>query len=233
MTPTADLTRLFSPRSVALVGATENPTSFGGRVFRQMTGFGFSGPIYPVNPRQKEIGGLKCYASLKDLPETPDHVGIIVATERVFDVPADWAALKVPCATVFSAGFSESGTEDGRARQARLVAFARETGMRLMGPNCNGVVNFVEPFAMTSTAAIMGPRAAPGNVGIVSHSGGLGQINIMWRAQQIGLGVSYQASCGNEADIDALDFVRFMLRSEATNVVLLAIESVKDGEKFR
>ncbi|HYC47173.1 MAG TPA: acetate--CoA ligase family protein [Burkholderiales bacterium] len=228
-----DLSRLFSPRSVALVGATDSTTSFGGRVFRQMAGFGFAGPIYPINPRLKELGGFKCYASLKELPQTPDHVGIIVATERVFDILTDCAALKVPFATVFSAGFSETGTEEGRARQARLVAFARETGMRIMGPNCNGVVNFVEPFAMTSTAAIMGPRAAPGNVGIVSHSGGLGQINIMWRAQQIGLGISYQASCGNEADIDTLDFTRHMLRTDATDIVLLATEGVKDGEKFK
>ena len=95
---------MFAPRSVALVGATDSTTSFGGRVFRQMTGFGFSGAIYPVNPRTTEIGGLKCYPSLKDLPETPDHVGIIVSTERAFDILADCAALKVPFVTLFSAG---------------------------------------------------------------------------------------------------------------------------------
>ena len=229
----ADLSRLFAPRSVALVGATDHPTSFGGRVFQQMSNFGFAGPIYPINPRLKEINGLECYAGLRDLPEAPDHVGIIVSAERAFDVLADCAAMKVPFATVYSGGFAETGTAEGRERQARLVAFARQSGMRIMGPNCNGVINFVDAFAMTSTAAIKGPRAPAGDVGIVSHSGGLGQINVLWRAQQIGLGISYQASCGNEADLDTLDFVRFMLRSDATNVVLLAIESIKDGEKFR
>ena len=228
-----DLTRLFAPRSAALVGATDNPTSFGGRVFRQMTGFGFPGKIYPVNPRLKEIHGLACYPSLKDLPETPDHVGIIVSTDRVFDVLDDCAALGVRFVTVFSAGFSETGTQEGLDRQARLGAFARRAGIHVMGPNCNGVVNFVDGFAMTSTAAIKGQRAPAGNVGVVSHSGGLGQINVMWRAQEIGLGISYEASCGNEADLDALDFVRFMLRSESTDIVLMAIESIKDGKKLK
>src|SRR5690606_25021991 len=180
-----------------------------------------------------EINGLACYPGLKDVPETPDHVGIIVSTERVFDVLADCAAMRVPFVTVFTGGFSETGTPEGRERQAKLQRIARESGMRIMGPNCNDVVTFVDAFAMTSTAAIIGPRAAPGNVGMVAQSGGLGQINVMWRAMQIGLGVSYQASCGNEADLDTLDFARFMLRSDTTDVVLMAIEGIKDGEKLK
>lgn len=231
--PQTDLTRLFAPRSAALVGATDHPTSFGGRVFQQMSNFGFAGKIYPVNPRLKEINGLQCYPSVRSLPEAPDHVGITISVQRVFDVLAECASIGVPFATVYTAGFAETGTPEGRERQARLVAFARESGMRIMGPNCNGLINFVDAFAMTSTMAIKGPRAAPGNVGIVSHSGGLGQINVMWRAQEIGLGVSYQASCGNEADLDTLDFARFMLRSRATHVLLMAIEGIKDGEKFK
>jgi acyl-CoA synthetase (NDP forming) len=228
-----DLAPLMAPRSVALVGATDHPSSFGGRVFQQMTNFGFPGRIYPVNPRLKEIRGLKCYPSVRDLPETPDHVGLVVSSERAFDVLADCAAIGVRYATVFTGGFAETGTAEGRERQQRLIAFGKSSGMRFMGPNCNGVVNFVDAFAMTSTAAIKGPRAAPGDIGVVSHSGGLGQINVMWRAQEIGLGISYEASCGNEADIDTLDFARFMVHSEVTNVVLLAIETIKDGAKFR
>src|SRR3954463_12377814 len=100
MTDSHDLAGLFSPQSVALVGATDHPTSFGGRVFQQMTGFGYSGKIYPVNPRLKEINGYACYPSVLDLPETPDHVGIIVSTARVFDVLDDCAKIGVPFATV-------------------------------------------------------------------------------------------------------------------------------------
>ena len=228
-----DISPLMAPRSVALVGATDHPSSFGGRVFQQMTGFGYGGKIYPVNPRLKEINGLPCYPSLKELPEVPDHVGIVVSTERIFDVLADCAAIGVRFATVFSGGFAETGTDEGRERQRRLIEFGKQSGIRFMGPNCNGVINFVDVFAMTSTAAIRGPRAAAGDVGVVSHSGGLGQNNVMWRAMDSGLGISYEASCGNEADIDTLDFARFMVHSETTNVVLLAIEAIKDGEKFR
>jgi len=228
-----EITPLMAPRSVAMVGATDHPTSFGGRVFQQMTGFGFPGKIYPVNPRLKEINGLKCYPGVKDLPETPDHVGIVVSSERVFDVLADCAAIGVRFATVFSGGFAESGTPEGRERQQRLIEFGRKSGIRFMGPNCNGIVNFVDRFAMTSTAAVRGAYATAGDIGVVSHSGGLGQINVMWRAMEHGLGISYEASCGNEADIDTLDFARFMLHSETTNVVLLAIEGIKSGEKFR
>ena len=228
-----DLTRLFAPRSVAMVGATDHPSNFGGRTFRAMLKFGYQGKIYPVNPRLKELYGLACYPGIKDLPETPDHVGIIVATERVFDILADCAARGVPFATVYTAGFAETATAEGRERQARLVAFARASGMRIMGPNCNGVINFVDNFAMTSTGAIGRARGATGNVGVISHSGGLGQITVMWRAQMSGLGVSYEASCGNEADLDTLDFARFMLRSEATDIILMAIEGFKDGAKLQ
>ncbi len=228
-----DISPMMAPRSVALVGATDHPTSFGGRVFQQMTRFGFAGNIYPVNPRLKAIDGHTCYAGIKELPETPDHVGIVVSSERVFDVLEECAAIGVRFATVFSGGFAESGTHEGRARQQRLIEFGRAKGIRLMGPNCNGIVNFIDRFAMTSTAAIRETYAKPGDIGVVSHSGGLGQINVMWRAMEHGLGISYEASCGNEADIDTLDFARFMLRSDATNVVLLAIEGIKNGEKFR
>ena len=230
---TLDMTPLMAPRSVALVGATDHLTSFGGRVYQQMTGFGFPGRIYPVNPRLKDIRGLQCYPGIKDLPETPDHVGIVVAAERVFDVLSDCANIGVKFATVFTGGFAETGTDEGRARQQRLIEFGKASGIRFMGPNCNGIVNFVDRFAMTSTAAVKGPFVAPGDIGVVSHSGGLGQINVMWRAMEHGLGISYEASCGNEADIDTLDFARFMLHSDTTNVVLLAIEGIKSGDKFK
>jgi len=109
----------MAPKSVALVGATDHPSSFGGRVFQQMSNFGFTGNIYPINPRLKEINGLKCYPSVKDLPEVPEHVGLVVSNERAFDVLADCAAVGVPFATVFTGGFSETGTPEGIARQKK------------------------------------------------------------------------------------------------------------------
>jgi acyl-CoA synthetase (NDP forming) len=229
----ADLDRFFAPRRVAFVGATEDLAKFGGRCMRLLVDFGFRGEIYPVNPKRSEIFGLRCYPSLADLPQAPDHVGIVLPAGSVHAALEDCVKLRVPFATVFSAGFAETGSEAGRVLQQRAVAIARAGGLRFMGPNCNGLVNFADAFALTSTAAIKGARRPAGDIGVVSQSGGAGQVNVMWRAQQAGLGVSYQVSCGNDADLDLLDYMAFMLESERTKVVLALAERIPDGERLR
>jgi acyl-CoA synthetase (NDP forming) len=226
------LKRFFAPRAAALVGATPDLSKFGGRCLRQAIDFGFAGDLFPVNPRYETLAGLKCFASVRDLPVAPDHVGIVVPAERVLATLEDCSARGVPFATVFTSGFGETGAERGRDMQRDIAAFARRTGMRIMGPNCNGLINFVDGFALTSTSTISGPRKAPGPIGIVAHSGGVGQVNVMWRAQELGLGVAYEVSCGNDADLDALDFVDFMLEDPAIRVVLLVAERIASGPKF-
>ena len=166
-----DLKTFFNPASVALVGATEDLSKFGGRVLQQMIEFGYRGRIYPVNPRYPELRGLRCFPCIAALPATPDHVGIVIAAGRVLDVLRECADKGVRFATVFTSNFSETGAAQGRALQDEITAFARMSGLRLMGPNCNGFVNFVDGFAMASTAAIKGPRRSAGNVGLVCHSG--------------------------------------------------------------
>jgi len=229
----ADLGRFFAPRRVAFVGATEDLAKFGGRCMRLLIDFGFRGDIYPVNPKRSEIFGLRCYRSLAELPQVPDHVGIVLPAGGVHAALEDCVRLKVPFATVFSAGFAETGSDAGKALQQRAVALARAGGLRFMGPNCNGLVNFVDAFALTSTASIKGARRPAGDIGVVSQSGGAGQINVMWRAQQAGLEVSYQVSCGNDADLDLLDYMAFMIESERTKVVLALAERIPDGARLR
>jgi acetyltransferase len=228
-----DLRRFFAPRQIALVGATEDLSKFGGRCMRQTLDFGYRGAIYPVNPRRPEIFGLKCYASIGDLPAVPDHVGIVLPAAAVPRALEDCAARGVPFVTVFSSGFGELGTDEGRALQQRIAGIAREGRIRMMGPNCNGMINFVDGFALTSTATIRGPRRPAGDIGVVSQSGGAGQVNVMWRAQQAGLGVSYQVSCGNTADLDLTDYAWFMIESEATRVVVMLAERLTDGDRLR
>jgi acyl-CoA synthetase (NDP forming) len=227
-----DLRPFFAPQSVAFVGATDDLAKFGGRCLKQMLGFGFAGRLYPINPRRSEIAGHRCYASILDVPEVPEHVGILVPADRVLATLGQCAERGVRFATVFSGGFAETGTDEGRALQREACAFAAAHGLRFMGPNCNGLINFADGFAMTSTATISGPRARPGNVAVIAHSGGLGQVNVMWRAQQMGIGVSYEVSCGNEADLDVCDFARWMIDGDATDVVLMALEAVRDGAKL-
>jgi acyl-CoA synthetase (NDP forming) len=233
MSEFADLGRFFSPQRVAFVGATEDLAKFGGRCVRLLVDFGYKGDIYPVNPKRDSIFGIKCYPSLADLPQRPDHVGIVLPGASVLKALEECVALKVPFATVFSAGFAETGTEEGKALQQRAVGIARDGGLRFMGPNCNGMVNFVDAFALTSTASIKGERRAAGDIGVVSQSGGAGQVNVMWRAQQAGMGISYQVSCGNDADLDLLDYMAFMVESERTKVVLAIAERIPDGDRLR
>jgi acetyltransferase len=228
-----DLRGFFAPRQIALIGATEDLSKFGGRCMRQTMDFGYQGTIYPVNPRRSEIFGLPCHASIGDLPSVPDHVGIVLPATAVPKALEDCAASGVPFVTVFSSGFGELGNDEGRAMQQRIVQIAREGGIRMMGPNCNGMINFVDAFALTSTATIKGPRRPAGDIAVASQSGGAGQVNVMWRAQQAGLGISYQVSCGNAAELDLIDYAWFMVESAATRVVLMLAERLTDGDKLR
>ncbi len=226
-----DLQPFFSPASVALIGATDDLTRFAGRVLMRMMNFGYQGKVFPVNPRFKEVRGLKCYASVRDVPEAPDHVGIVVPAERVMTILEDCAARGARFATVYTGGFAETGTTEGRAMQAAITAFARKTGMRIMGPNCNGIVNFIDGFAMT-TSATVAIRQPAGNVGVVAQSGGAGQVNVMWRAQEAGVGISYEVSCGNSADLNILDFIEFMIADPGTDVVMVLAENIPDGARL-
>lgn len=228
-----DLAGFFAPRRVALLGATDDLSKFGGRCMKQLIDFGFPGEIYPINPKRQQVMGVACHPSLADTPHPPDHVGIVLPAHAVASAVDDCIARGVRFATVFSAGFGEQGTPEALQAQNALVERARAGGLRLMGPNCNGLVNFVDQFALTSTASINGPRAPAGDIGIVGQSGGAGQVNVMWRAIEMGLGISYQVSCGNAADLDLMDYASFMLESESTRVVLMLAERLADGRKLR
>lgn len=232
MTPFPDLRRLFAPRRIAYIGATEDLRKFGGRCIRELLDFGFQGELYPINPKRSEVFGLQCYPDIEALPEVPDHVGIVLPAEAVPDALAACGRMGIPFATVFSAGFSETATDAGRALQQRIVEVARAHGIRFVGPNCNGLVNFVDRVAMTSTASIRGPRREAGDIGVVSNSGGAGQVNVMWRAQELGLGISYQISCGNDADLDLIDYMAFMVEDPRTRVVLSIAERIGSGERL-
>ena len=227
-----DIERFFRPKSAAFVGATEDVRKFGGRCFRRMVDFGYGGRIYPVNPKYSEIFGTTCYPSVSALSEIPDHVGIVVPAAHVAGVLRECVACNVPFATIYTSGFRETGSAAGAALEAEIRDIVQSSNIRVMGPNCNGFVSFVHGFCMTTTAALTGPRKPAGDIGIIAQSGGLGQINVMFRAHELGLGVSHQVSCGNQVDLDVLDFAQFMVDDPHTSVILMAVESIGDGAKL-
>ena len=200
---------------------------------RQMIDFGFEGAIYPINPNRQEVFGLPCHPSLRALPRAPDHIGIVLPARAVAGALAECGRLGVPFATVFSSGFGETGEDAGSALQAELVQVARTGGVRFMGPNCNGMVSFVHRFALSSTATIQGPARPAGDIAVISQSGSAGQVNTMWRAQEAGLGISHQVSCGNDADLDLLDYMNFAVEDPATRVILVLAERFADGARLR
>lgn len=231
------LKSFFAPKSVAIIGASEDLTKFGGRLYKTMIDFAAARQsareIHPVNPGRKTVFGRTSYPSLAALPQVPEHVGIVLAADHVLPALEDCATRGVKFATVMSGGFAETGSAEGVRLQNALKAFVKRTGMRIMGPNCNGFANFTDGFVMTNTSAVQGKRNVPGNVAVIGQSGGLAQVNVMWRAIDAGVDISYQVSCGNEADIDAIEFAQFAVEDEASDVVLIAAESIRSGERFR
>ena len=216
----------FSPRSVAVVGAAREEGKVGHIVFDNLLAAGFAGPVYPVNPRAGEIHGHRTYASLAELPQVPDLVIVVVPAQRVLDVIQDCARLRVGSAIVISAGFKESGPEGG-ALEREIVHAASEGGVRLLGPNCLGLISTAT--ALNASFARGMPPA--GSISFMSQSGALGTAILDWAAGR-GIGLAHFVSLGNKADVDETDLVRAWKDDANANVVVAYLESVSDGSAF-
>ena len=227
----ASIHKMLNPRSIAVVGATER-MQYGGRFLRSVMQAGDRVNVYPVNPRYDELLGLPCYPSVTDLPESPDTVGIIVPYHRVTPVLRESAEKGAGSAIVISAGFSERGVEERRQLQVELGRVARDTGVRVSGPNCLGLANVKDDIWACSSSSLSGARLKSGNIGLVCQSGASAFGPFLSRAIGRGIGYSYIVSTGNEADLEAADFVRYLLDDDDTKVVALFIEGFKDARKF-
>lgn len=224
--PPAQLGQLLAPRSVAVVGASDNPHKVGGRPIVYLRQQNFQGAIYPINPRAKTIQGLKSYASLADLPEVPDAVVLCVGADQAEEQLAQCARLKVPHAVLFASSYAEVG-DDGRQRQERLLAICRAGGVRLVGPNSIGVASF-DSGAILSFASIYTDHSSQdGPISIVSQSGAFG-VSAYAQLRQAGWGVRCVAATGNEADLDTADFVDALARSTGMQLIMLYLENVPD-----
>ena len=223
-----DLRRLLQPRSLALVGASDNPDSFGFKT--QANTRSFHGPVYLVNERHKKIGDQPCYASLRELPEVPDCVVVMVRRELVEQVVLDCAALGVGGAVIYASGFSETGLAERIALQARLVQIARSTGLRLVGPNCIGVVSFPHHMGLTFADRLAFSGAEHAGIGIVSQSGALGLS--LFQAIESGARFSHVLTAGNSCDVDVADYVSFLAHDPHTKAIACVIEGLAEPRRM-
>jgi acetyl coenzyme A synthetase (ADP forming)-like protein len=225
---TASLRPFFRPRSVAVVGASRDPASIGCRILDALVTNHFHGSVYPVNPKAPVIGSLRAYPSVRDLPEPVDLAVIAVPREVVLKVVEDCAARDVRALVVITAGFAEADAE-GRALQQTLRDKVREHGMRLVGPNCLGVLNTDPAVSLNATFTSVFPP--PGRVALSSQSGALG-LAILELARQRHLGLSTFVSVGNKADVSTNDLLQYWEEDDATSVILLYLESFGNPRRF-
>jgi acetyl coenzyme A synthetase (ADP forming)-like protein len=224
----ASLRPFFQPSSVAIVGASRNPDNIGGRILSAILRAGFKGSVYPVNPNATSVAKLEAYPSLRALSESPDLVVVVVPAAAVDGVIDDCAAIGARAVIVISAGFGEIGAE-GRQRQQQLLEKIRGYGMRMVGPNCLGLLNTDPRISLNASFAPNFPPA--GNVAFCSQSGALG-LAVISQARERALGLASFVSIGNKADISSNDLLQYWEEDPRAQVILLYLESFGNPRRF-
>ena len=224
------LDALFAPGSVAVVGASSDRTRIGGRPIAYMLERGFKGAILPVNPNRREIQGLPAFATVADLPETPDTAIVAVPAPLAAAAIDQLGARGVRSAIMFTAGFAETGVP-GATAQAEILAIARGHGMRLVGPNCLGLFNDRIGYYGIFSSSLEGGFPPPGRIGIASQSGAYGT-HVFAVARQRGLGTPICVTTGNEADVTVGDVIHWMVDDPDIDVIAVYAEGIRDGASF-
>ncbi|WP_431777357.1 CoA-binding protein [Ottowia caeni] len=229
--PNQTVREILHPTGVAIVGASDSDEKWGGRLLRYMLKHRHNGPLYPINAKATELMGLPAYQSLKDCPGAVDLAILLVPRHHIRAAIEDCIEKKVGCALCITAGFAETGPQ-GRADEEELVALARSGGVRLIGPNCMGLLNTHHNLCAT-TGVVMGnvDRLPAGGIGMASQSGALMGAMIS-RGVDIGAGFSSTISVGNQADLDLNDFFEYLIDDPKTEVITLYIEGIKDPQRF-
>jgi acyl-CoA synthetase (NDP forming)/GNAT superfamily N-acetyltransferase len=224
----ASIRSFFDARSVAVIGASRRHDTIGQTLVRNLVLGDYQGRVYVVNPAAESVAGMPAYPSVMAIPDQVDIAIVAVPAESVLDVVLDCAAKGVHGLVVVSSGFAETG-EEGRHRQRRLVGQARSYGLRLIGPNCLGIINTATDHSLNaSLSTVMPPR---GRAGFFCQSGALG-VAILEKVARRGLGLSTFVSAGNRADVSGNDLLQYWEEDESTEVVLLYLESIGNPRKF-
>src|SRR6185295_3604485 len=220
------LAPLLAPERVALVGATEREGALGRLVWQNLAAGGLRGTLSAINPKYKQVFGQSCYARLKDLPEAPELAVIVTPARSVPGILEEAGAAGVRAAVVLSSGFGEAGDE-GRALQAQALAAARKHGLRLLGPNCLGLMRTDAGLNATFSPV----PALPGRLALLSQSGAVCTAILDW-AHASGVGFSSVVSLGAAADVDFGELLDFLVADPATDAVLMYVEGIHDARRF-
>jgi acetate---CoA ligase (ADP-forming) len=224
----ASMRPIFAPRSIAVVGASRKRGNLGAEILHNLVSGGYKGDLFAVNPNAGEIEGVKCSPSIREIDEPVDLAIVAVPAIHVEAVVDDCVAKNVPAIVVISAGFGETGA-DGREMEKRLVEKVRGAGMRMVGPNCMGVINTDPSVGMQATFA--GTSPSRGNIAMSSQSGALG-LAVLDYAGELNVGFSSFISVGNKADVSGNDLIQYWAEDPATDVILLYLESFGNPRKF-
>ena len=225
-----DLSRFLNPRGVAIVGASNDLARIGGQPIRLLTEFGYRGKVYPVNPKYGDIRGLTCYPDVTAVPQPCDVALVALSAPHVPGVIEQCGKAGIPYALVLSAGFSEVGDE-GRALQRRLIESARKAGVRVVGPNCLGIMNLKDSARVGFGGTLQLTTLKPGPLAMVTQSGGFG-FGVVAIACHAGLGFNYAISTGNEGDLSLVDWMADLLERPEVEILVAFMEGITDGRRM-
>ncbi|MFP4005345.1 MAG: CoA-binding protein [Candidatus Hadarchaeia archaeon] len=217
--------KLFEPNSIAVAGASNDPGNLGHKIIRNLKESDFEGKIYPVNSKEEEILDLKCYPSVEEAPKKTQLLVIATEPEKVSETLEGCSENNVSNAVVISSGFSET-EEEGKKLEKEVVKTGEEMGIRILGPNSQGIVNTEN--GMCSTWPLINKK---GSIGIISESNSIGA-ELIKRAQKDNIGISKMATFGNKADIDEVDLIEYFGKDDETDIIALYLERIKKGREF-
>jgi len=231
ITAAPDLSRLLSPRAVAVIGASTDLSRIGGQPIKLLTEYGYKGQLYPVNPKYTEVKGLTCYPDIGAVPKPCDVALIAVAGHLVPGAIEQCGKAGIPYAVILSAGFSEAG-DAGKALNDKLLTAIESSGVRVVGPNCLGIMNLDENFRLGFGGTLQLKTLKPGPIAMVTQSGGFG-FGVVAVACYHGLGFNHVISTGNEADLTALDWMEHLIERPDVEILTAFLEGTTEGQRLR
>ncbi|MBI4832891.1 MAG: CoA-binding protein, partial [Candidatus Lindowbacteria bacterium] len=218
----------FNPKSVAVVGASRNPMKFGSIILANLFALGYEGKIFPVNPRGEDIAGLKTYPSVKEIPDEVDIAIFAIPAPATIEAMKHCAEKRVKGVVIISSGFNESG-ETGAKYQRELLEIAHGSGIRIIGPNTTGILS---PYDNFTTTFVLLRGVRKGSVAFIAQTGMFAGMLMEWILSSECFGISRVVGLGNKCDVDDSEALRYLAEDDKTKVIMMYIESIKDGRRF-